>query len=168
MKAVVLAVLAGLCWGVGEVCTRSVLHAREIGPFALAAVRTAVALPLLWIAYYIAAKVVHSPGEVAGWHASASGGAWAKILLGSGVVAGAAAIIFFYAALSLGEISRIKPIAFAVAPAAGVLLGWLVLGEAMTARKAAAVGLILAGIVLITAPSRTPPDRGGDPAPTVR
>jgi uncharacterized membrane protein len=29
-------------------------------------------------------------------------------------------------------------------------LGWLVLGEAMTVRKAVAVGLIVAGVVLLT------------------
>lgn len=162
MKVIVLAVLAGLCWGVGEVFTRSVLHSREIGPFAVAAVRTTVALPALWVAYLVAAKVLHAPGEVPNWHVSVSGSTWAKLVVGSGLIAGAAAIIFFYAALSLGEISRVKPVAFAVAPAAAVVLGWLFLGESMTVRKAAAVGLILAGILLITAPERGQP-KGEEP-----
>src|SRR5690606_30504624 len=73
-----------------------------------------------------------------------------KLVFGSGLVAGAAGMIFFYSALNLGEVSRVKPIAFTVAPATAVVLGWLVLGEPMTARKAIAVGLILAGVVLLT------------------
>ena len=32
MKAILLAVSAGLCWGIGEVATKSVLHAGRVGP----------------------------------------------------------------------------------------------------------------------------------------
>ena len=79
-----------------------------------------------------------------------------KIVLGSGIVAGALAMVLFYSALSIGEVSIVKPIAFAIAPAMGVTLGWLVLGESMSLRKALAVTLIIAGVVLLTvAPSRT-------------
>jgi uncharacterized membrane protein len=59
-------------------------------------------------------------------------------------------MICFYAALNLDDVSRIKPIAFTVAPAVAVVLGWLLLHESMTARKALAVGLILLGVVLLT------------------
>jgi uncharacterized membrane protein len=88
--------------------------------------------------------------------AEADRATWFKLVLGSGLVAGAMAMIFFYVALSLGEVSVVKPIAFSIAPAVGVLLGWLVLGESMDARKALAVGLILAGVVILTT--------GGKPA----
>jgi drug/metabolite transporter (DMT)-like permease len=47
-------------------------------------------------------------------------------------------------------VSVVKPIAFAIAPSVGVLLGWLVLGESMDARKALAVLLIVGGVVLLT------------------
>ena len=67
-----------------------------------------------------------------------------------GDIAGAMAMIFFYVALSLGEVSVVKPIAFSIAPAVGVLLGWIVLGESMDARKAIAVALIVAGVVILT------------------
>lgn len=156
--AVLLAVIAGLCWGVGEVCTKSVLHTGRIGPFMALAIRTTVALPLIWLAWVAASRLAP---ESAGRGAEGLGAKWwALLLIGSGVVAGALAAISFYAALSLGEVSRVKPIAFAVAPAAGVLLGWLVLGEGMTARKALGVALILAGVVVLGwgahAPPRTP------------
>jgi probable blue pigment (indigoidine) exporter len=85
---------------------------------------------------------------------------WTRLILGSGVVAGAAAMILFYWALSLGEVSRIKPVAFALAPATAVILGWLALGEAMSVRKLVAVGLILAGVILLTgAPKPAPSER---------
>ena len=32
MKAVLFALAAGLCWGIGEVCTKSVLHSGKVGP----------------------------------------------------------------------------------------------------------------------------------------
>lgn len=156
MKAILLALGAGLCWGIGELCTRAVLHTGKVGPLTAIAVRSAVALPIIVAAWLIAQRVLHAPSEPRDW-ASAGTRPMALLILGSGVVAGAAAMILFYSALSIGEISRIKPVAFAVAPATAVVLGWLVLGEAMTARKALAVGLILAGVVLLTAaPKPTP------------
>ncbi|TVS07721.1 MAG: hypothetical protein EA423_03400 [Phycisphaerales bacterium] len=155
MKAIVFAVLAGLCWGIGEVVTRAALHSKEVGPFAAIAVRSTVALPVIWLAYLGAVHVFASPSETPRWASTASAGTWAKLVLGSGLVAGAAAMIFFYIALSLGEVSRVKPVAFALAPATAVVLGWLALGETMTVRKAVAVLLILIGIYLLsTAPLR--------------
>jgi drug/metabolite transporter (DMT)-like permease len=150
MKAIIFAVAAGLCWGAGEVATRAVLHSKQVGPFGAIAVRSTVALPLILVAYVVAAHVLRSPAEPTGWASNATTAAWLKLVLGSGVVAGAAAMICFYAALSMGEISRIKPIAFALAPATGVVLGWLLLGESMNGRKLLAIGLILAGVVLLT------------------
>ena len=70
--------------------------------------------------------------------------------MGSGLLAGAIGIIFFYVALSVGDLSVVKPVAFAVAPLVAVLLGWLVLGESMDLRKVAAVLLIVAGVVLLS------------------
>ena len=59
-------------------------------------------------------------------------------------------MLCFYGALHHGPISKVKPIAFTLAPVVGVLLGWLVLGEAMTLKKGAAVLLIVVGVVLLT------------------
>lgn len=55
----------------------------------------------------------------------------------------------FYPALSLGDISRIKPVAFSAAIAVAVLLGWFVFRESMPAHKIVAVVLILAGVLLM-------------------
>jgi len=146
MTAVVFAVLAGVCWGVGEVFTKAVLHTGKVGPLTAIAVRSAVALPVLWAVWWWGARVAKS--EPAGW-ASAGGGTLAKLVLGSGLIAGAGGMAFFYLALSAGEVSRVKPIAFALAPAIGAVLGWLALGEAMTVRKALGVAVIAVGVVLL-------------------
>ena len=148
MQALILAVLAGLCWGVGELCTKSVLHGPRIGPMTAIAVRSTVALPVLWIAWAVATRWLALEPRPQ-WRALKSADVL-KLTLGSGLTAGAAGMICFYAALNLDDVSRIKPVAFTVAPAVAVVLGWLLLHEAMTARKAVAVGLILVGVVLLT------------------
>jgi transporter family protein len=147
MKAILLALAAGLCWGIGEIFTKSVLYTQRIGPLTAIAVRSTVALPLLWIAWAVARASWTS--EPRGWLAAGTP-TLLKLVLGSGVIAGAAGMIAFYAALSTGEISRVKPIAFSVAPATAVLLGIVVLGEPFTIRKLVAVALILAGVVLLS------------------
>jgi len=147
MKAILFAIAAGLFWGVGEVFTKSVLHTKQIGPITAIAVRSTVALPILWLVYFFVVKSAKL--EPQAWAKADPGTLW-KLVLGSGLLAGAGGMICFYAALNFGEISRIKPIAFALAPATAVLIGWLALGEPMHARKAIAVALILTGVVMIS------------------
>lgn len=155
MKAVILAIGAGLCWGVGEVCTRSALHSGKVGPITAITLRSLIALPILVLAYLAMTRAFGGLRQEPAIGAI-DGSNWMKIVLGSGIVAGALAMVLFYSALSIGEVSIVKPIAFAIAPAMGVTLGWLVLGESMSLRKALAVTLIIAGVVLLTvAPSRT-------------
>ena len=148
MKPLILAVLAGLCWGVGELCTKSVLHTHRIGPMTAIAVRSSIALPVLWLAWAAATRWLALEAPPA-WRALQTGDVL-KLVLGSGLVAGAAGMICFYAALNLDDISRIKPIAFTVAPAVAALLGWLLLHEPMTPRRGLALTLILLGVVLLT------------------
>ncbi len=148
MNAVLLAIGAGLCWGVGELFTKAVLHTGKVGPITAICVRSTVAIPVLWLAYFL---FVHQRGtEPRDWM-QAGAPTLLKLTLGSGLVAGALAMLCFYGALSLGEISRVKPIAFALAPALAVILGWLVLHETMSWRKAIALVLIVTGVVLLSA-----------------
>ena len=155
MKAVLFALVAGLCWGVGEVCTKSVLHSKEVGPLTAIAVRSLVGLPLIWLVWFIAKDgFFGSAPEPKGW-LSADRAVLAKLILGSGVVAGAAAMVAFYLALKFGPVSQVKPIAFCVAPAVAVILGWTVLREPFEVRKAIAVALILTGVVLLTGGTTT-------------
>ncbi len=148
MNAIALAVLAGLCWGVGELCTKSVLHTHKIGPLTALAWRSTIALPAIWAAWWVIVRWIGI--EPRGELRALAGSELAKLILGSGLLAGAGGMICFYAALNLDDISKIKPIAFTVAPAIAVLFGWLLLHEPMSWRRALAVGLILAGVVLLT------------------
>ena len=148
MLPYVFAVLAGLCWGVGEVFTRAVLHTREVTPLAAIALRSTVALPLLWVAWAIS-RATAAPGAPSLLE-RASVATQLKLVLGSGLLAGAGGMAFFYLALAGAEVSRVKPIAFGLAPATAVMVGWLVLGEPLSAPKILGLALILIGIVLLT------------------
>lgn len=150
MKAILFAVLAGVCWGVGELFSKSVLHTGKIGPITVAAVRAAVALPALWIAYYWAVHIAKL--EPSDWH-KAGTGTMLKLILGTGLIAGSLALIFFYAALNFGEISVVKPIAFALAPALAFVLAVPIFGEALTAKKVLGLVLIVVGVVLLSSRS---------------
>lgn len=148
MPAAFFAIIAGLCWGIGEVCAKAVLHTGKIGPFAAVAVRTSLALPILWIAFWIAHRT--APTQSGRGIGQLTPREWALLLGGSGLIAGAFAMIAFYISISLGEVSRMKPIAFSIAPASAVLLGALFLGESITPKKLLAVALILSGVLLLS------------------
>ncbi len=147
MKAIALAVLAGLCWGVGELCTKMVLHTHKVGPISAIAMRSTIALPLLWFAWWLLVDRLGLEPR-AQWRALAPADV-ARFVIGSGLVAGGVAMVCYYAALNLDDISRIKPIAFTLAPAVAAVLGWKLLGEPMSARKAASIALIACGVLLL-------------------
>lgn len=149
MYAILCAVLAGLCWGVGEIFTKSAINTKEIGPFGAAFMRAAVTLPLA-LAGLLAAQMFLKT-EPQAWWREMRGVTWAKVIVGSGVLAGFGGVFFFYLGLSLpgGEISKLRPIAFALAPAIAVFLGWWFLDEEMTIKKAIAVTLIVVGIAML-------------------
>lgn len=148
MLPYVFAVLAGLSWGVGEVFTRSVLHTKEVTPLAAIALRSTIALPVLWLVWALA-RASAAPETPRLLERATSGTQW-KLVLGSGLLAGAAGMAFFYAALGGAEVSRVKPIAFGLAPATAVIVGWLALGEPLTLPKLLGLVCILAGVVLLT------------------
>jgi uncharacterized membrane protein len=146
-KAIFLAILAGLCWGVGEIGTKAALNSRQVGPLGATLVRALVSLVPVMVAYGVATQVWRTePGD---WWRTASPRTWAYLIVGSGLLAGFAGVFFFYTGLRHGDISILRPVAFGIAPATAVLLGWWWLGEAMTLRKTLAVILIVIGIVLL-------------------
>ena len=148
MKAVLFAILAGLCWGLGEMFTKSVLHSGRVGPMTVVLVRALVGLIPAAIVYLIAYQILKSPTEPRAWWAAPTP-LLLKLTLGSAFLAGFAGVFFFYLGLASGPITTVKPIAFTLAPAVAVLLGWLVLREPMNAAKGAGVVMVLLGVVLI-------------------
>jgi len=162
-RAILFAVLAGLCWGVGEIGTKAALNSRQVGPMGATLVRALVTVFPVLIAYLVATRVTNS--ESAQWYRSASTSTWLYLIVGSGLLAGFAGVFFFYTGLKHGDISVLRPVAFGIAPATAVLLGWWWLGEAMTLRKGAAVVLIIAGIVLLAGEGhKEKPEIGATPA----
>ncbi len=147
--AILCAILAGLCWGVGEIFTKSAINTGEVGPLGAVLLRAAVTLPLAALGFVAAYWVLKTESQP--FWSTMRTGTWVKVIVGSGVLAGFAGVFFFYLGLSLpgGDISKLRPIAFALAPATAVFLGWWFLGEPMTVRKGIAVALIVTGIVML-------------------
>jgi uncharacterized membrane protein len=160
MKAVIFAVLAGVCWGVGELFTKSVLSSKQVGPMAVLIVRTAVALPPALLAYFIATNWLRT--ESHDW-VRAETSTLAMLVFGSALLAGFGGVFFFYLGLAHGQITVVKPIAFTLGPAVAVLLAWLFLREPMTATKAVGVVLVLVGVVLISTSGHGAPAPGSAP-----
>ncbi|MBM4107791.1 MAG: hypothetical protein FJ255_03110 [Phycisphaerae bacterium] len=158
MKAIVFAVLAGLCWGIGELFTKAVLGSGKVGPMTVLLVRTALALPPALLAYVVAYHVLKTEPQ-AWWRADAA--VLAKLALGSALLAGFGGVFFFYLGLSHGAVSTVKPIAFTVGPAVAVVLAFLVLKEEVAPLKALGVVMVLGGVVLIAGV-------GGGHAPAAR
>lgn len=154
-RAILFAVLAGLCWGVGEIGTKAALNSKQVGPMAAAFVRACVTIIPTLIAYFVATRVWQS--EPAAWFRHAQPSTWAYLIVGSGLLAGFAGVFFFYTGLRSGDISVLRPVAFGVAPATAVVLGWLWLGEPLTPRKILAVVLIVGGIVLLAGEGHAKP-----------
>lgn len=148
MYAILCAILAGLCWGVGEIFTKAAINTKEIGPLGAALMRAGVTLPLALLGFLVVQAIFKT--EPAFWR-EMKPATWAKVIIGSGVLAGFSGVFFFYLGLSLpgGDISKLRPIAFALAPTVAVFLGWWYLGEAMTIKKLVAVVLIVVGIGLL-------------------
>lgn len=147
MRAILFAVLAGLCWGVGELCTKAVLHSGRFGPVTILLVRSAGATLLAAIAYVIAYQ--HLKAEPQEWW-KAGRSDWALVLIGPVLLAGFGGVMCFTLGLKYGDISVVKPIAFSLAPAVAVLLGWLVLKEPMPWTKALGVALVIVGVILVS------------------
>jgi len=157
MQAILFGVLAGIAWGVGELCTKLVLKSGQVGPMSAIAVRTAVALPILIMAWFAATRGwleplgVHASREPDWWRAESR--TLLLLVLGSGLSAGALGVGFFYLGIAVGDLSKVKPIAFTLAPAIAVLLAWLILGEPMSVRKITAIAMLLGGVALLTTSS---------------
>ena len=146
MKSILIAIVAGLCWGIGESFTKSVLNSGKIGAFTAMAARTTIALPFMWLAVWWVMQ--GSKPEPANWIRTDST-TLMKLIFGSGLIAGALGMLLFYSALQAGELSRVKPIAFATAIIVAVLLGMMIFNEPMPLKKCIATVMIVGGILLM-------------------
>jgi uncharacterized membrane protein len=144
-QATLFAILAGLCWGIGELFTKSVLNSGRVGPVTALAVRATLAMPVFWMVFAFLSRRADEPRD---W-LQAGTPILLKLVFGSAMLTGVAGTLAFVTALKLGEVSRVKPIAFALAPATAVVFGTTLFQEPLTLRKVVAVLLILAGVGLL-------------------
>lgn len=140
-ESMVFAVLAGAAWGAGGYFEKAGLRLMSLPPLAGITVRTAVALLLLGALSVPVWKSVSLAGN---------GRAWLMLILGGGVVAGAAGMWSFYKALSLSEnLGVTLALAFACSPLAGTALGLWKGDQPMNFRTALGLVTILLGIVIL-------------------
>lgn len=139
MKAELFAVMTAILWGVGSFFEKRGLHTGGISPQIGILIRTGTAVLLLAVLSY-----PH-------WHqlTHIEMRPLLYILVGGGVLAGTFGMLFFYKALSTGELSRVVPIAF-TSPVYGALLGIIILGEKAAPSKIIGITLTFLGVVILT------------------
>ena len=139
MKPQLFALLTAIAWGVGGYFEKKGLHLGNLSPQMGITIRTFVALILLGIVSYPHWKTVPQAG----------GKAMLYMIIGGGVVAGAAGMAFFYAAIKGAPLSRVMPIAF-TSPFFGALMGMIFGGEPITFKNILGMLMTIGGIILLT------------------
>jgi drug/metabolite transporter (DMT)-like permease len=136
-----LVLAAALVWASGTIIYRNMSF--DFGPIAFNAM-----IMLSGSVILLTAGV--ATGELPRWHWE-----WRGMLaiLYLGVFASAVTYTAFTWLLKNARTDRVATFAY-VNPAIATLLGWLVLGEALSAQQLLGMCVILAGVVLVTMPSR--------------
>ncbi len=139
MKPEVFAILTAICWGVGGYFEKKGLHLGNLSPTLGITLRTATAVIILGIASFPQWKSLPQAGPKALLY----------MILGGGVVAGAAGMLCFYTALKGAPLTRVMPIAF-TSPLFGAVMGILFAGEPLTWKTVLGLAMTVGGIVLLT------------------
>ena len=139
MKAEIFALATAILWGVGSFFEKKGLHTGGISPQVGILIRTGTAVILLAIISY-----PH-------WHQirEMEVTPLMYMVVGGGILAGTLGMLFFYKALSTGELSRVVPIAF-TSPVYGALMGIIILGEEASPSKVLGITLSFLGVVILT------------------
>jgi drug/metabolite transporter (DMT)-like permease len=129
--------LASLAWAAGTVYAKRRL--RGVDPIAASAIETAMAGPMM-----LAVHLLFERGQPVAWGSQA----WLAVgyLAVMGSLVGFTAFVFITSHMSS---SKVGTYAY-VNPVVAVLLGWVVLGEAVTARLAIGGITILGGLALVS------------------
>lgn len=139
MNPQTLALLTAIFWGVGGFFEKKGLHAGNLSPVMGITIRTGVALLILGTASMSEWKTVSQAGTKPLLY----------IIIGGGVVAGAAGMLCYYSAIKGASLGKVMPIAF-TSPLFGVLMGILFAGGTLTAKSMIGMALNVGGIVVLT------------------
>ena len=139
MKPEIYALLTAAAWGIGGYFEKKGLHLGNLSPQMGITLRTATALIILGVVSFPQWKLVPQAGSKALLY----------MIIGGGVVAGAAGMLCFYTALKGAPLTRVMPIAF-TSPLFGALMGIIFAGEPITWKLITGVMLTVGGIVVLT------------------
>lgn len=139
MSPELFAVLTAACWGIGGFFEKKGLHLGNLSPQMGITIRTAVALVILGAVSFSQWKTIVQAGTKA----------LLMMVIGGGVVAGAAGMLCFYTAIKGAPLGRVMPIAF-TSPLFGALMGILFGGEPVQVKTIVGMLLTVGGIVVLT------------------
>jgi len=139
MKPEFYALLTAACWGIGGYFEKKGLHLGHLSPQMGITIRTAVALVILAIVSFPQWRTVTQAGAKS----------LTMMVIGGGVVAGAAGMLCFYTAIKGAPLGRVMPIAF-TSPLFGALMGIMLGGEPLTAKTILGMLLTVGGIIVLT------------------
>jgi len=139
MKPEVYAILTAACWGIGGFFEKRGLHLGNLSPQMGITIRTAVALVILGAISFPQWKTAPQAG----------GKALTMMIIGGGVVAGAAGMLCYYTAIKGAPLSRVMPIAF-TSPLFGALMGLIFHTEPLTPKTIIGMALTVGGIIVLT------------------
>ncbi|MEW6188566.1 MAG: EamA family transporter [Actinomycetota bacterium] len=131
------AILASLCWGSAPIFEK--VGIGKMSPLVAVTVRSVVISIILIVSVILTKEITTIPRvELKSLIYIAIGG----------ILAGLLGQVFYFAALKLGESSRVVPVC-GTYPLIAAVLGISLLGEALTIPKIVGIILIVAGIILV-------------------
>jgi len=135
----VFAILTAICWGVGGYFEKQGLKLGNLSPVMGITIRTLIAFIIL--------GAVSFPQ----WKGALQAGPKALLymVVGGGIVAGAAGMLCFYTAIKGAPLTRVMPIAF-TSPLFGALMGLLLGGEVLTIKTIIGFLMTTGGIIILT------------------
>ena len=139
MTPQILALLTAIFWGVGGFFEKKGLHAGNLSPVMGITIRTALALVFLGTASVTEWKTISQAGTKPLLY----------MIVGGGIVAGAAGMLCYYAAIKGAPLGKVMPIAF-TSPLFGALMGVMFNGEMLTPKTLIGMGLTVGGIIILT------------------
>jgi transporter family protein len=139
MTAIILALLTSIFWGVGGYFEKKGLQLGNLSPVMGITIRTTVALTILGLASASEWKTISPAGLKPLLY----------MVIGGGIMAGAAGMLCYYAAIKDAPLGKVMPIAF-TSPLFGVLMGVLFNREILTPKTLIGMGLTVGGIIVLT------------------
>ncbi len=140
MRPEFFALFTAMAWGIGGYFEKKGLHLGGLSPQMGITIRTAVALLVLGAVSFPQWKSVGQAGPKA----------LVMMVIGGGIVAGAAGMLSFYAALKGADtLTQVMPIAF-TSPFFSAIMELVFGGQTLTLQKGIGMVLTVGGIVVLT------------------